>query len=1096
MSMATSESSTRKTNKMDGFLESLIDSSPETSSKSIKNHLARLDNEITRVQTQIQSTIKSSWSEFQHQSITGSSLYHQSLNLENQLNQIDERLDDPQNGLVPRLLSAVKYHQEISAEYSTSSQNLKAIQSLSTAYQQLSILSKSIYSEDLVTAVSILPKTKSEVGLLKQLQSASSLTKRAAHRIQELEEDLKQRLVDDVRSCVTLQDIPEQPEHSVFKFNLLVNARTPQQARSLIQWSLAVEALQALSGPDFINAQFKKIANLLIDNIITPLIDPIINTSTHLKLNLAETLDKSHCLLTFEKQADENWLDLYDSFRLLFSTLQDKLLTKPLQEKFSQHLTPPLETKLLSEALDSGLPNSPRDEIRLRQLTELLDQTRLFGNWLEDHDWLSNSPKNGLLEWCDNVQDRFLHKVATRVLESARIEMVNTQWESVTVPWEVVPEVENLPPPRQENATGQEPSPVTHHPPYNTTTVPTASHELCESPQPAAGFRSLFNLVSSNSHHTQPSPNTTPSKLSSQRPTSPISPVSKNFRSLFNFGTERENLPNPETSEEPSSSATDKTSSPEIIDHISESSSSPPENTNEPSSPPSNSQPLTPSTNQNKLEEDVDWDMSGELLADPEPFVPLASSSSNSHIPALEETVDEEIEEDAWGLDESNEQPISAAQLPEDNALINTGTTIVEYTPSPTKQTTPLPKKVDDEAEEEDPDPDAWGFEQEEATSATTSTDEDEDVKGDDEVMRLRGGLPSPVSSEVDDDGWGWTDDLPVEAPIPQENDSSIADKTDTDNLGNPPSSISGQEARIEHLTISTLAQRVLEIVNEVVEDAVETEKPDFPSPSLSQSGTGLIKLGLDVIDLFRIVMIVQHSKLLDSVTSLSVQFSNDCDWLAKQIQLIPRLNQLEETRKLSEKLKALGVTVREKQLANQRTALMECLNEAEGFVETSREDRFSACERACKQVTHTLASLAQVWKPVMLRTEYLKSLGSLVEAVLRRILNEIEEQIDIEENDSKQLNSICKSLHSLINLFDLQPDFDHADIYRYVPSWFKFCFLSELLEASMAEIMWMYHEGHLSEFSQQEIIGLIKALFADSHLRAKNIDLILSSNH
>ncbi|KAH9443619.1 hypothetical protein Pst134EA_032529 [Puccinia striiformis f. sp. tritici] len=448
--------------------------------------------------------------------------------------------------------------------------------------------------------------------------------------------------------------------------------------------------------------------------------------------------------------------------------------------------------------------------------------------------------------------------------------------------------------------------------------------------------------------------------------------------------------------------------------------------------------------------------MSGELLADPEPFVPLASSSSNSHIPALEETVDEEIEEDAWGLDESNEQPISAAQLPEDNALINTGTTI---------------------AEEEDPDPDAWGFEQEEATSATTSTDEDEDVKGDDEVMRLRGGLPSPVSSEVDDDGWGWTDDLPVEAPIPQENDSSIADKTDTDNLGNPPSSIS-------------------EIVNEVVEDAVETEKPDFPSPSLSQSGTGLIKLGLDVIDLFRIVMIVQHSKLLDSVTSLSVQFSNDCDWLAKQIQLIPRLNQLEETRKLSEKLKALGVTVREKQLANQRTALMECLNEAEGFVETSREDRFSACERACKQVTHTLASLAQVWKPVMLRTEYLKSLGSLVEAVLRRILNEIEEQIDIEENDSKQLNSICKSLHSLINLFDLQPDFDHADIYRYVPSWFKFCFLSELLEASMAEIMWMYHEGHLSEFSQQEIIGLIKALFADSHLRAKNIDLILSSNH
>jgi hypothetical protein len=62
-----------------------------------------------------------------------------------------------------------------------------------------------------------------------------------------------------------------------------------------------------------------------------------------------------------------------------------------------------------------------------------------------------------------------------------------------------------------------------------------------------------------------------------------------------------------------------------------------------------------------------------------------------------------------------------------------------------------------------------------------------------------------------------------------------------------------------------------------------------------------------------------------------------------------------------------------------------------------------------------------------MLRSEYLKSLGSLVESVLQRILNEIEEQLDIEENDSKQLNILCKSLHSLIHLFDLQPDFNHV---------------------------------------------------------------------
>ncbi|WAR53093.1 hypothetical protein PtB15_2B523 [Puccinia triticina] len=1063
--------------KMAGFLDSLVDSSPDTSSKSIKNHLVRIDNEITRVQTDIQSTIKAGWSDFQHQSITGSTLYHQSVNLEAQLNQIDEKLDDPQNGLVPNLLSAIKHHQAVTAQHSESSQNLKAIQSLSAAYHQLAILSKLVHSDDLITAVSKLPQTKSEVSLLKQYQSASSLAKRAVHRIQELEEDLKQRLIDDVRACVTFQDEHKQTEDSIFKFNLFVNARTPQQPQSLIQWNSAVDALQTLSGQEFITAHLQRISNVLIEKIVTPLINSVIDTSTHLKLIPTETSNESCCALTFEQQAEGNWLDLYDSFRLLLSTLQDKLLTKSLQNTFSQYLCSPLEAKLLTEALDSGLPSSPRDKVRLSQLMNLLDQTRLFGNWLQDHDWLSNRQKNRLVEWCNNVQDRFLHKVATRVLERARSEMVTTQWESVVVQWEIIPEAEIVPLTRKETGAGHESSPAIHSP-TSSAPVDTANYQSSESPKQAAGFRSLFNLVSSTSHHNQPSADTI-SKPPSQQPASSTSPSSKNFRSLFNFGPERETVLNPEASDEPSSSSTEKTSSPEIIDRLSES-SLPTSQTNKPSSP-SSSLPTSLADEANKKpEEDVDWDMSGELLADP--ATSYTSTSTKSHAPSLKDTLDEEVEEDAWGLDESNEEPVLDVESQEDGTTVHESPKIQEHTSATINPTSLLDKELNQGEEEEDPDPDAWGFEQEEATPTA------------DEVMRLRGGLPSPVTSEIDDDGWGWTDDIPSENPTQEINQPQENPASNHSNTAVPDNLSLGKTVHVGQLTISTLAQRVLEIVQEVVDDAAETEKPDFPSPFLSQSAPGLIKLALDVVDLFRIVMFVHHSKLLDSVPSLSVQFSNDCDWLSKQVQLIPRLNNLEETTKLSERLKALGVTVREKQMTNQTAALMECLNEAEGFVKTSREDRFSACERACKQVTHTLASLAQVWKPVMLRSEYLNSLGRLVESVLQRILNEIEEQIDIEENDSKQLNIICKSLHPLIKLFDLQPDFDHADIYRYVPSWFKFCFLSELLEASMADIMWMYQEGHLSEFSRQEIVRLIKALFADSHLRAKNIDLILSN--
>ncbi|EGG12207.1 uncharacterized protein MELLADRAFT_70705 [Melampsora larici-populina 98AG31] len=127
-----------------------------------------------------------------------------------------------------------------------------------------------------------------------------------------------------------------------------------------------------------------------------------------------------------------------------------------------------------------------------------------------------------------------------------------------------------------------------------------------------------------------------------------------------------------------------------------------------------------------------------------------------------------------------------------------------------------------------------------------------------------------------------------------------------------------------------------------------------------------------------------------------------------------------------------------------------------------------------------------------MLSLEYAQSMGSLVESILERILKEIEAQPDISEIESQRLNTLCKSLHGLSKLFGDDPQ--ETSFAKYVPSWFKFCFLSELLEASMADIMWMHQEGLLLEYSSNEIIGLIRALFSDSNLRAKNIDIIAAA--
>lgn len=58
-----------------------------------------------------------------------------------------------------------------------------------------------------------------------------------------------------------------------------------------------------------------------------------------------------------------------------------------------------------------------------------------------------------------------------------------------------------------------------------------------------------------------------------------------------------------------------------------------------------------------------------------------------------------------------------------------------------------------------------------------------------------------------------------------------------------------------------------------------------------------------------------------------------------------------------------------------------------------------------------------------------------------------------------------------------------------YVPNWFKFQYLVNILESSLADIKYLWVEGELRlEFSADEVVDLIKALFAESDHRRKAI--------
>lgn len=127
------------------------------------------------------------------------------------------------------------------------------------------------------------------------------------------------------------------------------------------------------------------------------------------------------------------------------------------------------------------------------------------------------------------------------------------------------------------------------------------------------------------------------------------------------------------------------------------------------------------------------------------------------------------------------------------------------------------------------------------------------------------------------------------------------------------------------------------------------------------------------------------------------------------------------------------------------------------------------------------------------------------MEAALSRILGDILALEDITEVESHRLSELCHILNALEGLFVEDPE-QPSFVVSHVPSWLKFSYLSELLvrglvstalvvthcflqEASIADISYLFEEGALVDFEIEELVKLVKALFADTPLRANTIN-------
>ncbi|KAA1470237.1 hypothetical protein DENSPDRAFT_817768 [Dentipellis sp. KUC8613] len=270
---------------------------------------------------------------------------------------------------------------------------------------------------------------------------------------------------------------------------------------------------------------------------------------------------------------------------------------------------------------------------------------------------------------------------------------------------------------------------------------------------------------------------------------------------------------------------------------------------------------------------------------------------------------------------------------------------------------------------------------------------------------------------------------------------------------------------------------------------------PHASSSSSQPRGSVLLLSAPYIFDLYRALFPVRFRARLEGSVEKSMLFSNDCLYLSGRAKAPVKADAglgLESVRdKLSETADHLAVwgdSWFEDTVDRECQANAKIIEDAGGFEGTADQERFDECEAAVMRVLGQIRAVSRQLKAVLQKGKYFIALGQIVNATLLQILEEVLALPDITEVESHRLSELCRVLNAVEGLFldDLN---EPSVVVSYVPSWLKFSYLSELLEASLADISYLFDEGALVDFEVQELVKLVQALFADTHQRTNMIN-------
>ena len=394
------------------------------------------------------------------------------------------------------------------------------------------------------------------------------------------------------------------------------------------------------------------------------------------------------------------------------------------------------------------------------------------------------------------------------------------------------------------------------------------------------------------------------------------------------------------------------------------------------------------------------------------------------------------------------------------------------------------------------------------STTSKVSRDEDEEdvsawgLDESEDTAAMQDQANASSAADEDAEAWGWGDENDEEENTKS---SSAEVKSRTTKKTTVPQKSSEAEREVtlkETYNITSLPKGILEIMNQIISDAARLEAPEYASLPIASVASDLLVLPGMILAMYRASSSASYARQPNGQMFLY----NDTIWLIERLRQLQSdhvvtasghqiPSRLTYNLNLSENcsiLESFRKRVYAKEMESQRTIVADMLDGAQGFANCTEQPFAGEIDLAIASTLDRLRQIYGEWKSVLSHSTLLQSLGSLLSTVVDKIIIAIEEMSDISEAESKQLTIYCNRITTIEDLFrPSQEPSDHAasseqEVMPLTPlytfHWWKFQYLTNILESSLIDIKEMWTEGELGlEFDTEELVDLIVALFADS---------------